>query len=70
LPTFIPWIANGNLKMSFMVGEHSVTITGGFHSVAPISVSITCGDLLKTFTCVLVRKAEERAGDKCRWNPV
>ena len=48
--------------MSFKVGEHCATMTGGFHSAAPVSISSICVDFLETFTCVLVRKAEKRAG--------
>ena len=59
----IPWIIDGELKMSVKVGEHSATVIGGFHSVALISATFTCGDLLETFTCVLVRKAEKRTGN-------
>ena len=58
-PTFIPWIADGKLKMSFKVGEHCATMTGGFHSATPVSATSICRDLLKTFTCVFVRKAEK-----------
>jgi hypothetical protein len=46
--------------MCFKVGEHCATMTGGFHSAAPVSVTFICADLLETFTCVLVRKAEKR----------
>ena len=63
-PTFIPWITDGKLEMSFKVGEHCATMTGGFHSAAPISATSICGDLLETFTWVSVRKAaEEKVGD-------
>ena len=62
LPTFISWIADGKLKMSFKVGEHCAAMTGGFHSAAPVSATSICGDILETFTCVSVRKAEKRAG--------
>ena len=48
--------------MSVKVGEHSATTIGGFHSAAPISATFTYRDLLETFNCVLVRRAEERAG--------
>jgi hypothetical protein len=48
--------------MSFNVGEHGAAMTGGFHSASPVSVTSICGDLLETFTCVFVRKAEKRAG--------
>jgi hypothetical protein len=63
-PTFIPWITDGKLEMSFKVGEHCATMTSGFHSAAPISATSICGDLLETFTWVSVRKAaEENVGD-------
>jgi hypothetical protein len=48
--------------MSFKVGEHCAAMIGGFCSVAPVSATAVCGDLLETFTCVSVRKAEKRAG--------
>jgi hypothetical protein len=38
--------------MSFKVGQHGATMTGGFHSAAPISSTAICGDLLEIFTCV------------------
>jgi hypothetical protein len=60
---FVSWIADGKLKLSFKVGEHGSTMTGGFHSAAPTSATSVCGDLLEAFTCVSVRKAEKRAGD-------
>jgi hypothetical protein len=63
LPTFMPWIAEGELKMSVKVGEHSAAMIAGFHYAAPISATSICGDFLKTFTCVLVRKTEKRARD-------
>jgi hypothetical protein len=47
--------------MSFKFGEHGATMAGGFNSAAPIFVTSKCGDLLETFNCVSVRKAEERA---------
>ena len=59
LPKFIPQIADGKWKMSFKVGEHSVTTTGGFHSVAPIMQP----PYVETFTCVQVVKTEKRNGD-------
>ena len=62
-PTFIPWVADGKLKMSFKVGEHGAATIGGFLSAAPVSAPSICGDLLETLTCVSVRKAEKRAGD-------
>ena len=49
--------------MSFKVSEHGTTVTGRFSSAAPISATFICGNLLEIFTCVLVRKAEEWAGD-------
>ena len=63
LPMFIPWIADGKLKMSVKVGEHSAAMTGGFHPEAPVSAASICGDLLEIFTRVSVRKAEIRTGD-------
>lgn len=51
--------------MGFKVGEHGVTMAGEFNSAVSISVTSICGDLLETFTCVLIRKTEERAGG-CR----
>ena len=51
----------GKLKMSFKVSEHGAAAVGGFNSAAPIFVTSKCGDLLETFNCVSVRKAEERA---------
>ena len=60
LPSFIPWGADGKLKMSFKVGEHGAATIGRFHSAAPISATSICGDLLKTFTYVSVRKAEKK----------
>lgn len=48
--------------MSFKVDEHSAASAGGFHSAAPLSATCMCGDLLHTFACVSLRKAEGRAG--------
>jgi hypothetical protein len=48
--------------MRFKVGNHGAPETGVFHSAAPISATFTYRDLLETFNCVLVRRAEERAG--------
>ena len=62
-PTFIPWMADRKLKMSFKVGEHDASMIGGFHSAAPVSATSICRDFLETFTCVLVRIAEKRDGD-------
>jgi hypothetical protein len=62
LPMFFPWITDGKLRMSFKVSEHSTITTGGFHSAAPLSATFIHRDLLETFTCVSVRKAEESAG--------
>lgn len=59
---FIPWIADGKMIMRFKVGNHGAPETGVFHSAAPISATFTYRDLLETFNCVLVRRAEERAG--------
>ena len=44
-PAFIPWVADGKLKMSVKVGEHGVAMTGGVHSAAPVSAAAICGDL-------------------------
>lgn len=63
LPKFIPWIADGKLKMSFKVGEHCATSNGGLHPPDPIPGTSIYGDLPETFTCVSVWKAEERASD-------
>ena len=48
-PTFIPWITDGKLEMSFKVGEHCATMTSGFHSAAPISATSICGDIYLCF---------------------
>ena len=47
-PLFIPRVANGKLKMSVKVGEHGATVTGGYHSAAPVSAATICGNLLET----------------------
>ena len=61
-PTCILWVADGGkLKISFNVGKHGAAAAGRFNSVTPISAPFICGDLLETFTCIWVRKAEERA---------
>jgi hypothetical protein len=60
---FIPWIADGDLKMSVKVSECSADTIGGFPSAAPVSATSICGDCLETFTYVSVRKAEKRVRD-------
>jgi hypothetical protein len=63
LQTFIPCLDAGELKMSVMVDEHSVTMISRFYSAPPISATSICGEFLETFTCVLVRKEEKRDRD-------
>lgn len=61
LQTFIPWVA-GKYKMSFKIVEDDTTATGRHNSAAPISATSIYRDLLETFTSVLVRNENERAG--------
>lgn len=48
-------------KMSFKVSEHDAPVTG-FKSAVTVSATSIYGDHLDTFTCVSVRRTEERAG--------
>jgi hypothetical protein len=56
---FIPWIGDGKLKIK----DWPEWGGGGFNSVALISATSICGDLLETFTCISVTEGEQRAGD-------
>lgn len=63
LSSLVSGMASGKLKMSFKVGEHNDTMTGGgSNSAILISADSTCGGFLEAVTCVAVRKAEESAG--------
>jgi hypothetical protein len=51
LTTIIPWIIDGELKMSVKIGKYSATMIGGFHFATPISATSIGGEFLETFTC-------------------
>ena len=46
--------------MSFKVGDHGATMTGGFYAAASVSATSLCGDLLETFTVFFHKESREK----------